>query len=208
MNDDEEENLLGNIASEDDDSEDSNEYSEEDEDDEDGDEEEDEESDDENASNESDDSADSGSDEVSESEIVEGSSAKISDTGDSAGPSTGKADLDEYESGDTSDEEVCNINPSSYFLNFKFCFYQDLRNTIGKVPMHWYDEYPILGYDWDGKPILKPERRDELDNFLKRMEDPNFWYFYLSKVANVYTNEVKSQEDYQGSQHRTRCSFE
>lgn len=41
--------------------------------------------------------------------------------------------------------------------------------------MSWYDEFPHLGYDWDGKPIRKPERRDELDSFLKRMEDPDFW---------------------------------
>ncbi|KAJ1523942.1 hypothetical protein ONE63_010491 [Megalurothrips usitatus] len=62
----------------------------------------------------------------------------------------------EYESGDTSDEE-------------------DIRNTVGNVPMNWYDEYPHIGYDWDGKPILRPKRGDSIDQFLKRMEDPNFF---------------------------------
>lgn len=52
---------------------------------------------------------------------------------------------------------------------------EDIRNTVGNVPMKWYDEYDHLGYDWEGKKIPKPEKGDELDNFLKRMEDPDFW---------------------------------
>lgn len=52
---------------------------------------------------------------------------------------------------------------------------EDIRNTIGNIPTKWYNDFKHLGYDWDGKQILKPERGDELDNFLKRMEDPDFW---------------------------------
>lgn len=63
---------------------------------------------------------------------------------------------DEYEQHDTDDEE-------------------DIRNTVGNIPMHWYDEYKHIGYDWDAKKIIKPAKRDQLDDFLKRMEDPNFW---------------------------------
>lgn len=62
---------------------------------------------------------------------------------------------DEYEN-DTSDEE-------------------DIRNTVGNIPMHWYDEYKHIGYDWDGKQIIKPPKHDQLDDFLKKMEDPDFW---------------------------------
>ncbi|KAL0279462.1 UNVERIFIED_CONTAM: hypothetical protein PYX00_001011 [Menopon gallinae] len=52
---------------------------------------------------------------------------------------------------------------------------EDIRNTVGNIPMNWYDDYPHLGYDWEGKKILKPMKRDQLDEFLKKMEDPNFW---------------------------------
>lgn len=52
---------------------------------------------------------------------------------------------------------------------------EDIRNTVGNIPMKWYDEFDHLGYDWEGKKIPKPEKGDELDNFLKRMEDPDFW---------------------------------
>lgn len=68
----------------------------------------------------------------------------------------GNAENDEYEKHDTDDEE-------------------DIRNTVGNIPMHWYDEYKHIGYDWDAKKIIKPAKRDQLDDFLKRMEDPNFW---------------------------------
>ncbi|KAL4703128.1 hypothetical protein ACJJTC_000187 [Scirpophaga incertulas] len=63
---------------------------------------------------------------------------------------------DEYESGDTSDEE-------------------DRRNTVGNVPLWWYDEYPHVGYDLDGRPLLRPPRRDQIDDFLQKCEDPDFW---------------------------------
>lgn len=67
----------------------------------------------------------------------------------------GEKHTDEYDT-DSSDEE-------------------DIRNTVGNVPMNWYDDYPHIGYDWEGKKILKPPKGDELDTFLKKMEDPNFW---------------------------------
>lgn len=41
--------------------------------------------------------------------------------------------------------------------------------------MKWYDEYKHLGYDWDGKQIIKPETGDRIDDFLQRMENPEFW---------------------------------
>lgn len=62
----------------------------------------------------------------------------------------------EYDDHDTSDEE-------------------DIRNTVGNIPMQWYDEYRHLGYDWDGNKILKPATGDQLDNFLQRLDDPDFW---------------------------------
>jgi BOP1NT (NUC169) domain len=55
------------------------------------------------------------------------------------------------------------------------CF-QDLRNTVGNIAMNWYNEYPHIGYDLEGKKILKPKRGDEIDNFLRKVENPESWY--------------------------------
>lgn len=54
---------------------------------------------------------------------------------------------------------------------------EDLRNTIGNVPIEWYDDYEHIGYDLRGQKILKPggKSKDEIDTFLERMEDPDYW---------------------------------
>ena len=50
-----------------------------------------------------------------------------------------------------------------------------MRNTVGNIPMQWYDEFDHIGYDLDGNKITKPIRnQDELDKFLQRMEDENY----------------------------------
>lgn len=53
---------------------------------------------------------------------------------------------------------------------------QDIRNTVGNIPMEWYKDYPHIGYDLDGKKLFKPIRnKDELDEFLDKMENPDYW---------------------------------
>ena len=42
--------------------------------------------------------------------------------------------------------------------------------------MHWYDDMPHIGYDINGKKVLRPAMGDELDKFLKTQEDPAAWY--------------------------------
>lgn len=53
---------------------------------------------------------------------------------------------------------------------------QDIRNTVGNIPMEWYQDFPHIGYDLEGKRIYKPIRsKDELDMFLEKMENPDYW---------------------------------
>ena len=85
-------------------------------------------------------SSDDDDDDDGEEEDKAGPGGKID------GKSAAKADEYEY---DSSDEE-------------------DIRNTIGNIPVNWYDEYGHIGYDVDGAPIRKPKRGDELDQFLSR----------------------------------------
>ncbi|MEQ2158631.1 hypothetical protein GOODEAATRI_014373 [Goodea atripinnis] len=42
--------------------------------------------------------------------------------------------------------------------------------------MEWYKDFPHVGYNLDGKKIYKPIRnKDELDDFLEKMENPDYW---------------------------------
>ncbi len=53
---------------------------------------------------------------------------------------------------------------------------EDVRNTVGNIPMEWYKEFLHIGYDLDGKQIIKPKSADELEEFLNKMDNPNYWY--------------------------------
>ena len=77
------------------------------------------------------------------------------------------AQIDEYEY-DSSDEE-------------------DLRNTIGNIPVEWYNQYDHIGYDHFGKKIIKPKdpNENEVDHFLNKLEDPYYW----RTVKDKFTGE-------------------
>ncbi|KAJ1946780.1 Ribosome biogenesis protein erb1, partial [Linderina pennispora] len=50
---------------------------------------------------------------------------------------------------------------------------EEPSNTIGNVPIEWYEDYPHIGYDIDGKRILRPATSDELDKFLENQDNPD-----------------------------------
>lgn len=54
--------------------------------------------------------------------------------------------------------------------------FQDLRNTIGNIPVEWYNDSEHIGYDWSAKKIGKPKRKAEIDEFLSKMDDPDYWW--------------------------------
>ncbi|GFU64545.1 ribosome biogenesis protein bop1 [Trichonephila clavipes] len=68
----------------------------------------------------------------------------------------------------------------------------DIRNTVGNIPMKWYNDFPHIGYDVDGKKIYKPATTDEIDEFLSKMDDPNYWRTVINKMTGekvVLTDE-------------------
>ena len=46
-------------------------------------------------------------------------------------------------------------------------------NRIGNIPLEWYEDEEHIGYNIDGVKIKKRPASDQIDAFLKRMEDPN-----------------------------------
>lgn len=86
-----------------------------------------------------------------------------------------KSELKQTSSGSSGADGSKNASSKDDEYKFDTDDEEDIRNTVGNIPMKWYDEYKHIGYDWDAKKIIKPPKRDQLDDFLKRMEDPNFW---------------------------------
>lgn len=64
----------------------------------------------------------------------------------------------------------------------------ETHNTIGKVPIQWYSEYPHIGYNLDGEKILKKERKDHIQEFIDRDDDPNYWLADLLSSHEGWTD--------------------
>uniref|UniRef100_A0A8C6TZS7 Ribosome biogenesis protein BOP1 n=1 Tax=Neogobius melanostomus TaxID=47308 RepID=A0A8C6TZS7_9GOBI len=125
---------------------------------------------------------DDGDSEDSEDSVYSGLEDSGSDSDDSD-PESGDEDRPEEtckDEGDVAlDTEVQtekNLEPQKDEYEQDSSDEEDIRNTVGNIPMEWYADFPHIGYDLDGKKILKPIRtKDELDQFLNKMEDPDFW---------------------------------
>ena len=48
-------------------------------------------------------------------------------------------------------------------------------NTIGNIPLSFYDSYPHIGYDINGKKIARPATGEALDALLDSIEVPKGW---------------------------------
>lgn len=51
----------------------------------------------------------------------------------------------------------------------------DTTNTIGNIPLSFYDSYPHIGYDINGKKITRPAKGEALDALLDSIEVPKGW---------------------------------
>lgn len=52
---------------------------------------------------------------------------------------------------------------------------QEPANTIGNIPLTFYDSYPHIGYDINGKKIMRPATGEALDALLDSIELPKGW---------------------------------
>lgn len=52
---------------------------------------------------------------------------------------------------------------------------QEGENTIGNIPLSFYDSYPHIGYNINGKKIMRPAKGEALDALLDSIEVPKGW---------------------------------
>ncbi|CAK9295887.1 unnamed protein product [Gordionus sp. m RMFG-2023] len=72
-----------------------------------------------------------------------------------------------------------------YFDNIDSSDEEEIRNSIGNIPLSWYEDYPHIGYTQDGQKIYRPAIGNELDKFLDKMENPDYW----KTVTNLSTGQ-------------------
>lgn len=61
-------------------------------------------------------------------------------------------------------------------------------NTIGNIPISAYDEYPHIGYDINGKRIMRPAKGSALDQLLESIDLPEGWTGLLDKNSGSALN--------------------
>lgn len=66
-------------------------------------------------------------------------------------------------------------------------------NTIGNIPLTFYDSYPHIGYDINGKKISRPAKGEALDALLDSIEVPKGWTG-LTDPATGKPLELSQQE--------------
>jgi len=54
-------------------------------------------------------------------------------------------------------------------------------NTIGNIPLEYYEAYPHIGYDINGKRIMRPAAGKALDALLDSIEIPKGWTGMIDK---------------------------
>ncbi|RJE16915.1 hypothetical protein PHISCL_10748, partial [Aspergillus sclerotialis] len=61
------------------------------------------------------------------------------------------------------------INPDD---NSELSDVDENANTVGDIPLSFYDQYPHIGYDINGKRIMRPAKGEALDALLESIEVP------------------------------------
>lgn len=61
--------------------------------------------------------------------------------------------------------------------------------------MEWYDDEPHIGYDQMGQKIAKPKKKTEIDTFLEKMEDPDYWYVCCSVGSRKCFRKKRKKTD-------------
>lgn len=115
-------------------------------------------------------------------EVGESDSESSGNTEEEEQSSDEDTEKDNTEEGNN-EEEKATKNSSGGYDEDNTSDEEDARNTIGNIPVEWYNDYPHIGYNLDGKRILKPATADELDQFLSKMDDPNYWRTVRDKAT-------------------------
>lgn len=132
------------------------------------------------------------SDSTSEEEnLPENYSSDDNDENDKNGKNDN--DDDDIEEEGISDEDSVNKKHSFKIDEEDTSDEEDIRNTVGNIPLEWYRDLDHLGYDIHGNKIMKPVKGDAIDDFISKMENLDYWRTVTDKWTGQTT--VLSDED-------------
>lgn len=66
-------------------------------------------------------------------------------------------------------------------------------NTIGNIPLEFYEQYPHIGYDINGKRIMRPATGEALDVLLDQIDLPKGWTGQIDKNTGKMINLTKEE---------------
>ncbi|KAF3940413.1 hypothetical protein ABW19_dt0203718 [Dactylella cylindrospora] len=66
-------------------------------------------------------------------------------------------------------------------------------NTIGNIPLEYYENYPHVGYDINGKRIMRPAAGNALDTLLDSIELPKGWTGLIDKNSGAALNLTEEE---------------
>ncbi|CCC71637.1 hypothetical protein NCAS_0H03270 [Naumovozyma castellii] len=69
----------------------------------------------------------------------------------------------------------------------------ETKNTIGNIPLSAYDEMPHIGYDINGKRIMRPAKGSALDQLLDTIELPEGWTGLLDQSSGAALNLTEEE---------------
>lgn len=69
----------------------------------------------------------------------------------------------------------------------------ETKNTIGNIPLSAYDEMPHIGYDINGKRIMRPAKGSALDQLLESIELPEGWTGLLDQSSGKSLNLTEEE---------------
>lgn len=70
---------------------------------------------------------------------------------------------------------------------------REMKNTIGNIDLSLYDEYPHVGYDINGKKIMRPAKGKALDALLDQIDIPKGWTGLLDKETGADLKLTKEE---------------
>ena len=68
---------------------------------------------------------------------------------------------------------------------------EEVLIRTGDVPENWYDGFEHFGYDINSKKVIKQEKEDEIEKFIKKANDKNWWrnIYDAKNNSSVYLSD-------------------